>query len=356
MNRTFASLFLLSSISFVALPSASAITINTVPVGDLGNANAFLSPYGGVAYAYNIGTTEVTVGQYTTFLNAMAATDTYSLYNTSMATDLNIAGISRSGAPGSYTYSVIGSALHPVTYVSWGDAARFSNWLNNGQPSGGQGPGTTETGAYTLNGAVTNAALIAVSRNSGATWFIPTESEWFKAAYYQPAAQGGDADNYWAYPTRSNGTPYSEQPPGSGAPTPSNTSNIFFDDTIANNFNDGYAVSGSTSYSATQNYLTDAGAYTQSHSFYGTFDQDGNVEEWNEASLYSGSWRSLRGGSWAYSGGLGNSGGMDGSTPAFEGPTVGFRVASLATVPEPSTAVLAVIACGMAWVLRKRFK
>ena len=81
---------------------ARAVTIPTVPVGNVGNANdpATGSLYGGVGYAYNIGTTEVTVGQYTAFLNAVAATDTYALYNTSMATDLNIAGISRSGVFG----------------------------------------------------------------------------------------------------------------------------------------------------------------------------------------------------------------------------------------------------------------
>ena len=47
----------------------------------------------------------------------------------------------------------------PVFDVTWGDAARFCNWLQNGQPtSGTEGTGTTETGAYTFNGATTNAA------------------------------------------------------------------------------------------------------------------------------------------------------------------------------------------------------
>ena len=87
-------------ISFVWVVSASAITIDTVPVGNVGNATTRPPAifYGGVGYAYNIGKYEVTVGQYTAFLNAVAATDTYALYNPAMATDLNIAGIAQSGA------------------------------------------------------------------------------------------------------------------------------------------------------------------------------------------------------------------------------------------------------------------
>jgi formylglycine-generating enzyme required for sulfatase activity len=332
-----------SNLSFVILLawalSASAITIETVPVGEVGNANdpETADTYGSVNYGFNIGKYEVTVGQYTAFLNAVAATDTYALYNTSMATDLNIAGIARSGASGSYSYSAIGSANHPVTYVSWGDAARFANWIQNGQPVGTQNVSTTENGAYTLNGATSDAALQAISRNTSATWVIPTENEWFKAAYYQPAAQGGDADSYWRYPMKTNNEPYSDQPPGT---TPENTrvGNFYNDDGMANGFNDGYAVTGSTTLISTQNYLTDVGAYSLSPSFYGTFDQGGNAMEWTE-SLRSSMFRTLRGGSFAHT--------VDSmsvyirhyTSPTSELSIVGFR---LAAVPEQSTLVLSV--------------
>ena len=86
---------------------------------------------------------------------------------------------------------------------------------------------------------------------------------------------------------KTNSVPYSDQPPGA---TPDNTrvGNFYQNDGSANGYDDGYAVTGSTSYSSSQNYLTDVGAYTSSPSYYGTFDQGGNVFEWNEALISGG--------------------------------------------------------------------
>lgn len=332
---------------------AHGITIETVSIGDVGNPNdpATGNLYGGVNYAYSIGTYEVTIGQYTAFLNAVAATDTYGLYTLSMPQDLTSAGITRAGTSGSYSYSSIGSVNHPVAHVSWGDAARFANWLHNGQPTGVEGPGTTETGAYTLNGATSEAALMAITRNAGAMWFIPTENEWYKAAYYQPTAQGGDFDSYWAYPIKSNSVPYSDQPLGA-TPDDTRVGNFFNDDGSANGHDDGYAVTGSTSYNSSQNYLTDVGAYTSSPSFYRTFDQGGNVFEWNEALSISG--RGMRGGGWVYS-----YADLQASSRLFVNPRTGenqqfgFRMASMA-VPEPSSILLAVAAFSILPSRRRR--
>ncbi len=309
-----------------------AITIDTVTVGDAGNPNDSTG-YGGVSYEYDIAVTEVNLFQYTSFLNAVAATDPYGLYNTNMGTDTNVAGITRSGTSGSYTYSVIGTGDRPVTYVSWFDAARFSNWVANGQPTGAQGNATTENGAYTLNGATSGVGFTknAINPNTGTTttWWIPSENEWYKAAYYQPAAQGGDGDGYWLYPTASN----------------SIAGNTIGVADSANYFDGDYAKDQN----GLPSYLTAGGAYTNSGSYYGTYDQGGNVWEWNDAVI--GSTRGLRGGSWNNYDNILQSSIRDNYPPPNESSNVGFRVAS---VPEPSTYVLFALGGAALFLISRR--
>ena len=303
-----------------------------VTVNDLGNPNDPLTGnlYGGVNYTYQIGKYEVTLAQYTAFLNAVAASDPNWLYNENMGSDVNILGIARSGSDGSYTYSVIGDGQRPVTYVSWFDAARFANWMHNGQPVGSQTAGTTEDGAYTLNGA---SGGVGFTKNVGAEYWIPSESEWYKAAYYQPVGAGGDVDGYWAFPMRTNSQPYSDQPPGT---TPDNTrvGNFNLDDGFVNGYNDGYAVSGSTSF-PTGNGLTAVGAYSASACYYGTYDQGGNVHEWNDAVI--GESRGLRGGSWNIGVDILPSYSRNWNGAILEDPGIGFRLArAQICVPPPS--------------------
>ena len=331
----------LASLSWgIVVNSASAaITVDTVEVLNLGNANDNTG-YGAVNYSYGLGKYEVTLNQYAVFLNAVAATDTYLLYNPSMAANPNIAGILQSGVSGSFTYSVIGTGDRPVTYVSWFDAARFVNWLQNGQPIGAQDASTTEQGAYALNGAMSGI----VTRNSGTIFGLPTENEWYKGAYYQPAAQGGDTDNYWLYPTRSNSQPNSRN----GSTTDPNSANLYYNDGIANGYNGGYAVNNSTVNPGT-NTLLEAGSYTLAYSYFGTYDQGGNVWEWNDAVI--GSSRGLRGGAWDTGSGpfslratARNSG-----NPETENAYIGFRIVE---IPEPGA--LSLLAIGAALVVWQR--
>jgi formylglycine-generating enzyme len=342
MTRIFASQLLFCAIWLGAPLAALAVTIPTVLVGNVGNANDPLTGnlYGGVSYLYRIGTTEVTNAQYADFLNTKAKSDPRGLYNTEMGFH-NLGGIARSGAGGSYSYAPkTNMANKPVNFATWYDSIRFANWLNNGQ-----GTGDTETGAYTLGVLGAGGVPVlgnSIVRNAGAKVFLPSENEWYKAAYYQPAAQGGDADNYWEFPTASNTLPTL-----AGANSVGDVSNPGTN--VANYFN------GARWNNEPSNVTTVGSAGPLSQSFYGTSDQAGNVAEWNESliSEFDGTFRGLRGGSFGTIPDSLRSGGRGWADPAFEDLNFGFRVA---TIPEPGTAVLAAVACGLMWMLRKRFK
>ncbi len=298
---------------------ALAVDIVTVPVGDPGNADDTEGDgYGGVDQVYWIGMYEVTNEQYCAFLTAVAsAEDTYGLYNELMTSDPfdDEGGISRTGTPGHYSYSPkAGRANNAVNYVSWYDALRFCNWLHNGQPEGLQDSTTTEDGAYTFSGATSVGP-----RNLDALSFLPTEDEWYKAAYYKGGTEGG----YWDYATQSDIIPVAEPPPGG-----SNSAN--YDEVVGGH------------------HVTDVGAYSLSISAYGTFDQTGNMWEWTETA--DGGDRVLRGGSWhsvpsyisaSYRGNR--------PPPTMEQYHIGFRVA---TIPEPGT--LFILAIGGLGLLRRR--
>ena len=201
------------SAAFLIMPAATAradvfnmpagqTNLQFVTVGDAGNG-ADTTGYGSVPYAYQMGTYDVTIGQYIQFLNAVANTDTYGFTIAGCVVDGWFPfGIIQNGGPGSYSYAVAGNysraANCPVFFVTWGDAARFCNWLQNGQPTGTEGQGTTETGAYTLNGDTT---FLMETRNADSTFVIPSENEWYKAAYYKGK---GMSAGYWTYPTQSN--------------------------------------------------------------------------------------------------------------------------------------------------------
>ena len=305
--------------------ASALITIPSVDVGDVNNPPDWGPGYGSVGYNYSIGTYEVTLNQYCAFLNAVGATDPYALYNPYLGLLPQVRGISRQGSSGSYHYSIIGSGNRPVTYVSWFDAARFVNWMQNGQPTGPQGPGTTETGAYTLNGAMSG---VGFARNPGTSFCLPSQNEWYKAAYYDPTGASGNA-GYWLYPTRSNDQPNSRN----ANATDPNSANYYYDDGIANGYNGGYAVNNSVNLPS-GNVLTDVGAYSLARSYYGTYDQAGNAQEWTDdvsdggCVLLGGSWNTQDGGS----------ADLTGSTdPTQEQWDIGFRVAM---IPEPAAGAM----------------
>ena len=305
------------------------VVMETVTVGNPGNADdTHGDGYGGVDYVYNIGKYEVTAGQYTEFLNAVAATDPYGLYNSLMDGSEYGCQITRHGNSGSYTYDFSGRpsgtesdwVARPVNFVSWGDSARFSNWLHNGQ-----GSGDTETGSYALNGAMSDEDLMAVTREADATWAIPTEDEWYKSAYHY---NDGVTGNYFDYPTSSDSEPSNALDGGGNNAT----------------FHDGDFTIGSPY------YRTESGAHVNSESPYDTFDQGGNVWEWNETILYPeyGGYRGLRGGWFFFGVGPLQAGDGGYHSPTTEVEGYGFRV----VVPEPAT--LSLLALGGLLVTRRR--
>jgi formylglycine-generating enzyme required for sulfatase activity len=279
------------------------VPISFVLVTNAGNAPDF-NGKGAVACNFRIGKYEVNNNQYAAFLNAAAADDPHSLYSTNMSFN-DHGGIERSGAPGEYTYAVKPGLGHqPVVWVDFYDALRFCNWLHNGQPTGPQDTTTTEDGAYSL----TPEALFAqnVVRNPGARFWLPSDDEWYKAAYHQPAEADGDPGNYWLFPTRSNDAPISEPPPG--------------------------GVNSANACCETGRMATDVGAYTKARSFYGTFDQAGNVQEWTEwtSDFVLLPYRRVRGGSWNYNEFYSQSSDFEFDTTDYDAAGIGFRVAGAA--------------------------
>ena len=332
MLKGIGSLLAVVAVCACAVTASADVIIDTVTVGNAGNL-ADSTGYGAVDYTYNIGKYEVTAGQYAEFLNAVADTDTYGLYNTSMWSSTFGCKIERSGTSGSYTYSVAGDwANRPVNYVSWGDSARFANWLHNGQPTGPQGLDTTEDGAYFLDGATSNAELMAVNREADWTWAIPTEDEWYKAAYHK---NDGASGNYFDYPTSSDSVPGYVNNSGDL----STTGDPFVEGgTDPGNYAT-YDGDGGTYGIGSPYYRTQVGEWENSDSPYGTFDQGGNVWEWNEAVI--GSYRGLRGGSFHYLDYRLHASGRTYSSPTLESSAVGFRVSE---VPEPASIVMLALA------------
>ncbi|MDP6637178.1 MAG: SUMF1/EgtB/PvdO family nonheme iron enzyme [Phycisphaerae bacterium] len=322
--------------------TALAADIKTVSVGDVGNPAdvRYESPgYGAVNYEYKIGKYEVTVGQYCEFLNAVGKTDTYGLYNTKMWSFDFGCKIQRLGDPGGYTYRVPdpNRVNRPVNYVSWGDAARFANWLHNDQPAGPQDRDSTEDGAYRLDGATSNEALIAIERKAGWKWAIASEDEWFKAAYYNPST-----GLYYDYPTGDTAPGYVND---SGAL--SGTGDPFTEDgTDPGNYAT-YDGDGGIDGIGGPYYATEVGEWENSYSPYGTFDQGGNVREWNEGIIID-SFRGMRGGSFAYVVPALRAVFRYDGPPTDENSVVGFRVSR---IPEP--AAMAILMAGGVAIFRR---
>jgi formylglycine-generating enzyme len=318
--------------------SLSFVTVGNP--GNTGNPASSGGSVGAVGYTYQIGTYDVTIGQYTQFLNAVAATDQFVCYPG--LGSFAFGGIAQTGVAGSYSYSITGgsqAANMPITNVTYADAIRFVNWLDNGQPtSGTEGAGTTESGAYSLSGYIANPqngsqintdksllANLAKPPHSGSgapQYFLPTSNEWYKAAYYDASA-----GTYWAYPTQSNTAPDNTL---SLATSESNDAN--------------YTPTGGTLSDPT-NLLTPVGTFVLSPGPYGTYDMAGDAQQWTETPRSGLASILLDGGGYDensnYFWTLQTST-IYSSSPVTSANDLGFRIAASVAVPEPSTIALVI--------------
>ena len=287
---------LLSVANVASATVVQGINIDFVAIGDAGNAGdtrgaASPSGAGSVAYGYSIGKYEITNGQWDTFVSAAGAP---------------------TGNP-SYAYDESASWTGtdvPTNEVSWYEAAQFCNYLTTGDKS---------LGAYQFNGNDTNPGdFTGIDRDSaistyGMVYVIPTEDEWYKAAYYTGSGYSAYANGTDTAPIAGVDTnyDYAIQPPSTGQPW-------------------------------------DVGLGTIEQN--GTFNMMGNVFEWNEALI--GSNRGRRGGSYYGSDDSLSSSYRYHYNPTLERDGVGFRVAS---VPEPCSLVLLGLG-GLTLMGRRRVK
>lgn len=336
--RAFASCvaFAVMSLSTVVF----GVTIDYTPVGNPGNPANGATGWGAVSDVFKISKYETTNAQYAEFLNKVDAggTNPNGVYSALMGSDVTGGITFNSAAASGSKYSVKAGAPAgtpagtsygnmPVLFTSWFSAARFANWLQNGQQANAA---SMETGAYTLNN---QTAGPIPSRNAGATVYLPSRDQWYKAGFY-------NGSSYTMYPTNN-------------VTAPANTiTNV----TLANVANYGAAATPTIS-------PINVGSYVNTTSSYGAYDMFGNVTEYTDTAgsaanagrpqVFSGSWATL-----LTDAGLWNKQG----TAIFRNSNattsqMGFRVAA---VPEPATIALASVGigalAGLDWMKRRKKK
>ena len=254
-----------------------SVDIDFVDIGNAGNV-ADTNGKGAVSYEYSIGTYEITSSQWATVTTADANIET-----------------------GTNSDPYTGS--QPTAEVSWYEAAKFANWLTSGDAL---------LGAYQFSDATTFTGVdrVAALNTYDTIYMLPTEDEWYKAAYF-----------------KSDGSGYTDYPTGDGSPIAGIDANF-----LSANSSPWDVGSGSVENN-------------------NTFDMGGNVFEWTESSS-SGS-RLIRGGQWWGSANNMTSAASLAFNPASEEDWIGFRLVSISTVPEPSSLSLLFIGV-LGCVLRRK--
>jgi sulfatase modifying factor 1 len=326
------------SLAFALATAATSALAVTIPMSQIitgsnpGNPASTPAGAGSVSTPFAMAKTETTNSQYLDFLNAVDpnGTNPNQVYSAGLSGDSTNGGIVfTSGAAAGSKYSIrsgssstgFGFTNMPVSYVTWFSAARFANWLHNGQLSGTAGTASMETGAYTLNNATTGSI---VARNPGALYFLPSYNEWYKAAFYT-----GTGSTYLTYATGTNAVPTA---------------------TVTN-----FSLANQANFSNIAIAPVAAGSYVNTTSPYGLFEMFGNVGEMTDTAGGSGQYVSVGGGFGATTSAFNAT-----AAQAFRNTTAnnisnGFRVAA---VPEPGTIALAGAGiaglAGIDWLKRRK--
>jgi formylglycine-generating enzyme len=214
----------------------------------------------------------------------------------------------------------------PAGSMSWFQAAAFVNWLNVQRTPGLKAYNLTGVSSLTPWASVDawQAGGENLYRHKDAYYFLPSEDEWYKAAYHK---NDGVTANYWDYATGSNSIPIA-------------------------------VASGTTAGTAVYNGETDTPVAVDNAgglSAYGTMGQNGNLWEWNESAVdgiddSSSEDRTFRGGLAGWPEGDLRASHRRAYSPRSASYHIGFRVAS---VPEPSSTVL-MISAGLLALARRR--
>jgi formylglycine-generating enzyme len=292
-----------------------------VHVGDPGNDPDFLTPFdyqtppkadqaflGSVHYEYKIGKYPITNCQYVEFLNSVdpEGLNPQEIYTFSMAgTDdpayLDSGIIFDNNQANGNKYIVKNFfGNKPVVNATWFCAARYCNWLHNGKlvytTTNATELAPQNYGAYDVGtrvafyGSETEYEAEAVAVNPSALYFIPSNNEAYKAAYYDPTlidSTTGKQGSYWRYPTRSNTQPEKVNALSNGDGTLDGVNPVRLTDYRCDNepFVPSETQSNSANYGGQARWndpsrgnVTTVGTNGRS-SYYGTYDQGGNVLE-----------------------------------------------------------------------------
>lgn len=339
-------------------PATAEVMIDWVTVGNPGNAGQELvysgtaRTFGAVDYEYRIMKYEWTNFQYTQFLNAIdpAGSNPNGVWNISMGSQ-TVGGISRdtSAAVGSRYAVKTDMGDKPVNYIDWFRGARVANWLHNGGLTYGSTDNSASApqniGAYTLGTATSGTAP---AKNADALFWIPTENEWYKAAYYNPTLNSGTG-GYTVYGNGFDSIPTAVTADVTGIGSASSGTIGSGTGNFAN-INNGAVWNGLTG------NVTTVGT-NGAASYYGAYDMSGNVSEWNDLNGTAQTDRGVRGGSYSQSSSQAARFARRDLAASAPSDVFGFRLVSPVIVPEPATLALAsggaVCVCGW-WVLKGR--